>query len=144
MKMVRFGHHLSLDSPLKTLTLVEPAITQLFIYSPLPFSRFIQILFLTCTKIKEFNKQISFNFQKSGYILFLSLYLCLHNFFWLWLLRVLIEYFQNLMLPFAAIKALEVGAAGIIVSNHGARQLDYCPPTISVLEEVPSLHNCSC
>ncbi|KAK8992656.1 hypothetical protein V6N11_048728 [Hibiscus sabdariffa] len=35
-----------------------------------------------------------------------------------------------------AIKALEVGAAGIIVSNHGARQLDYCPATISVLEEV--------
>ncbi|XP_022724453.1 peroxisomal (S)-2-hydroxy-acid oxidase GLO4-like [Durio zibethinus] len=35
-----------------------------------------------------------------------------------------------------AIKALEVGAAGIIVSNHGGRQLDYCPPTISVLEEV--------
>ncbi|MBA0569838.1 hypothetical protein Golob_003539 [Gossypium lobatum] len=33
-------------------------------------------------------------------------------------------------------KALEVGAAGIIVSNHGGRQLDYCPPTISVLEEV--------
>ncbi|KAB2007885.1 hypothetical protein ES319_D10G061700v1 [Gossypium barbadense] len=35
-----------------------------------------------------------------------------------------------------ALKALEVGAAGIIVSNHGGRQLDYCPPTISVLEEV--------
>lgn len=36
----------------------------------------------------------------------------------------------------AAIKALEVGVAGIIVSNHGARQLDYSPATISVLEEV--------
>ncbi|XP_021294307.1 peroxisomal (S)-2-hydroxy-acid oxidase GLO4-like isoform X2 [Herrania umbratica] len=35
-----------------------------------------------------------------------------------------------------AIKALEVGVAGIIVSNHGARQLDYSPATISVLEEV--------
>ncbi|GMI93691.1 hypothetical protein like AT3G14130 [Hibiscus trionum] len=35
-----------------------------------------------------------------------------------------------------AIKAVEVGAAGIIVSNHGARQLDYTPATISVLEEV--------
>jgi len=33
-------------------------------------------------------------------------------------------------------KAVEVGAAGVIVSNHGARQLDYAPPTISVLEEV--------
>lgn len=35
-----------------------------------------------------------------------------------------------------AVKALEVGVAGIIVSNHGARQLDYAPATISVLEEV--------
>ncbi|OMP14182.1 FMN-dependent dehydrogenase [Corchorus olitorius] len=35
-----------------------------------------------------------------------------------------------------AIKALEVGVSGIIVSNHGARQLDYSPATISVLEEV--------
>lgn len=40
------------------------------------------------------------------------------------------------MLPFAAIKAIEAGFAGIIVSNHGARQLDYAPATISVLEEV--------
>ncbi|XP_021293764.1 peroxisomal (S)-2-hydroxy-acid oxidase GLO4-like isoform X2 [Herrania umbratica] len=35
-----------------------------------------------------------------------------------------------------AMKALEVGVDAIIVSNHGARQLDYSPPTISVLEEV--------
>ncbi|KAH1055769.1 hypothetical protein J1N35_033834 [Gossypium stocksii] len=35
-----------------------------------------------------------------------------------------------------AIKAVEVGVDGIVVSNHGARQLDYAPPTISVLEEV--------
>ncbi|KAI3933880.1 hypothetical protein MKX01_028206 [Papaver californicum] len=35
-----------------------------------------------------------------------------------------------------AIKAVEVGAAGVIVSNHGARQLDFVPATISVLEEV--------
>ncbi|KAF7007548.1 hypothetical protein CFC21_022478 [Triticum aestivum] len=33
-------------------------------------------------------------------------------------------------------KAVEAGAAGIIVSNHGARQLDYAPATISALEEV--------
>ena len=31
---------------------------------------------------------------------------------------------------------MENGAAGIIVSNHGARQLDYVPATISALEEV--------
>ncbi|TXG65536.1 hypothetical protein EZV62_006811 [Acer yangbiense] len=35
-----------------------------------------------------------------------------------------------------AIKAVQVGLDGIIVSNHGARQLDYSPATISVLEEV--------
>ncbi|KAF8668741.1 hypothetical protein HU200_051927 [Digitaria exilis] len=33
-------------------------------------------------------------------------------------------------------KAVDAGAAGVIVSNHGARQLDYAPPTIAALEEV--------
>uniref|UniRef100_A0A7I4DUD9 (S)-2-hydroxy-acid oxidase n=1 Tax=Physcomitrium patens TaxID=3218 RepID=A0A7I4DUD9_PHYPA len=32
--------------------------------------------------------------------------------------------------------ALQAGVKGIIVSNHGARQLDHVPATISVLEEV--------
>nr|XP_018679942.1 PREDICTED: peroxisomal (S)-2-hydroxy-acid oxidase GLO2-like [Musa acuminata subsp. malaccensis] len=32
--------------------------------------------------------------------------------------------------------AIQAGAAGITVSNHGARQLDYVPATISALEEV--------
>ncbi|KAH1048189.1 hypothetical protein J1N35_038973 [Gossypium stocksii] len=35
-----------------------------------------------------------------------------------------------------AIKALKVSVDGMIVSNHGGRQLDYSPATISVLEEV--------
>ncbi|KAH7866508.1 hypothetical protein Vadar_021293 [Vaccinium darrowii] len=35
-----------------------------------------------------------------------------------------------------AIKAMEAGVAEIVVSNHGARQLDYSPATITVLEEV--------
>ncbi|XP_041017919.1 peroxisomal (S)-2-hydroxy-acid oxidase GLO4-like isoform X1 [Juglans microcarpa x Juglans regia] len=35
-----------------------------------------------------------------------------------------------------AIKAMEVGVDGIIVSNHGARQLDFTPATSCVLEEV--------
>nr|POF00025.1 peroxisomal (s)-2-hydroxy-acid oxidase glo4 [Quercus suber] len=35
-----------------------------------------------------------------------------------------------------AINAVEVGDAGIVVSNHGARQVDYTPATITVLEEV--------
>ncbi|KQK15131.1 peroxisomal (S)-2-hydroxy-acid oxidase GLO4 isoform X1 [Brachypodium distachyon] len=33
-------------------------------------------------------------------------------------------------------RAVEAGVAGVIVSNHGARQLDYAPATISALEEV--------
>ncbi|MED6181120.1 Lactoylglutathione lyase [Stylosanthes scabra] len=32
--------------------------------------------------------------------------------------------------------AIEYGVSGIIVSNHGARQLDYVPATIMVLEEI--------
>lgn len=36
----------------------------------------------------------------------------------------------------AARIAIECGVAGIIVSNHGGRQLDYLPATISCLEEV--------
>ncbi|KAI4295467.1 hypothetical protein L6164_035512 [Bauhinia variegata] len=32
--------------------------------------------------------------------------------------------------------AIQAGVSGIIVSNHGARQLDYVPATITVLEEV--------
>ncbi|XP_073024320.1 glycolate oxidase 1-like isoform X2 [Primulina eburnea] len=35
-----------------------------------------------------------------------------------------------------AFLAIQAGAAGIIVSNHGARQLDYVPATIMALEEV--------
>ncbi|GAB2293231.1 hydroxyacylglutathione hydrolase glo4 [Dionaea muscipula] len=37
-----------------------------------------------------------------------------------------------------ATKAVEVGVDGILVSNHGARQLDFTPATISALEEVVS------
>ncbi|XP_058079293.1 peroxisomal (S)-2-hydroxyacid oxidase GLO4-like isoform X4 [Magnolia sinica] len=39
-------------------------------------------------------------------------------------------------IDFAARMAVDVGAAGVIVSNHGARQLDYVPASISVLEEI--------
>lgn len=43
----------------------------------------------------------------------------------------------NLFYPKNAARlAIQAGAAGIIVSNHGARQLDYVPATISALEEV--------
>ncbi|XP_033140852.1 peroxisomal (S)-2-hydroxy-acid oxidase GLO4 isoform X1 [Brassica rapa] len=35
-----------------------------------------------------------------------------------------------------ALRAIEAGVDGIVVSNHGARQLDYSPATITVLEEI--------
>lgn len=41
-----------------------------------------------------------------------------------------------LQLSVTAKLALQCGVAGIIVSNHGARQLDYVSATISALEEV--------
>lgn len=47
-------------------------------------------------------------------------------------------HYEKLMICFnnAAQLAVQHGAAGIIVSNHGARQLDYVPATIMALEEV--------
>jgi (S)-2-hydroxy-acid oxidase len=36
----------------------------------------------------------------------------------------------------AAILAVQAGVAGIFVSNHGGRQLNSVPATISVLEEI--------
>lgn len=35
-----------------------------------------------------------------------------------------------------AVKAVDAGMAGIVVSNHGGRQIDYCRSGIEVLEEV--------
>ncbi|XP_064621883.1 2-Hydroxyacid oxidase 1-like [Lineus longissimus] len=43
-----------------------------------------------------------------------------------------------------ALKAVEVGVDGIIVSNHGARQLDGVPATIDALPEVISAVNGRC
>lgn len=48
------------------------------------------------------------------------------------------EIIQCVDVNFAARLAVQSGAAGIIVSNHGARQLDYVPATISALEEACS------
>ena len=48
---------------------------------------------------------------------------------------MLLEHFY-FFAGFAARLSIQAGAAGIIVSNHGARQLDYSPSTIMALEEV--------
>ncbi len=43
---------------------------------------------------------------------------------------------KGIMTVKGARKAKEAGAAGIVVSNHGGRVLDQCPPTAEVLEEI--------
>lgn len=43
---------------------------------------------------------------------------------------------KGIMTRAGALKALEAGADGIVVSNHGGRVLDYCRATIEVLPEI--------
>lgn len=43
---------------------------------------------------------------------------------------------KGILRPDDAVKAAEHGAAGIVVSNHGGRQLDSAPATITVLSEI--------
>lgn len=43
---------------------------------------------------------------------------------------------KGVMTVRGARKALEAGAAAIVVSNHGGRVLDQCPATAEVLEEI--------
>ncbi|EEF33202.1 peroxisomal (S)-2-hydroxyacid oxidase GLO4 [Ricinus communis] len=62
--------------------------------------------------------------------------LCWKDVGWLKSITNLPILIKGVLTPEDAVKAMEVGVAGIIVSNHGARQLDYSPATISALEEV--------
>ena len=43
---------------------------------------------------------------------------------------------KGIMTVKGALKALEAGAAAIVVSNHGGRVLDQCPATAEVLEDI--------
>ena len=43
---------------------------------------------------------------------------------------------KGILRPDDALRAVELGADGIIVSNHGGRQLDTVPPTADVLEAI--------
>jgi 4-hydroxymandelate oxidase len=45
---------------------------------------------------------------------------------------------KGIMTVQGALKALEAGAAGIVVSNHGGRVLDQCPATAEVLADIAS------
>lgn len=46
---------------------------------------------------------------------------------------------KGIMTPVGAIKAIECGAYGIVVSNHGGRVLDGTPATIEVLPEIRAI-----
>lgn len=43
---------------------------------------------------------------------------------------------KGILNPYDALKAIECGVSGIVVSNHGARQLDGVPSTIDMLEPI--------
>jgi 4-hydroxymandelate oxidase len=43
---------------------------------------------------------------------------------------------KGIVRPDDAVRAAEAGAAGVVVSNHGGRQLDTSPATISVLPDI--------
>ena len=43
---------------------------------------------------------------------------------------------KGIMTVKGALKALEAGASGIVVSNHGGRVLDRCPSTAEVLPDI--------
>ena len=49
--------------------------------------------------------------------------------------------FKGIMHPDDAVKAVDTGAAGVVVSNHGGRVLDTAPTTLSVLSDVVAAVN---
>ncbi|XP_052180641.1 peroxisomal (S)-2-hydroxyacid oxidase GLO4 [Diospyros lotus] len=62
--------------------------------------------------------------------------LCWQDIEWLRSITSLPILIKGVLTAEDATKAMQMGVAGIIVSNHGGRQLDYSPATITVLEEV--------
>jgi isopentenyl diphosphate isomerase/L-lactate dehydrogenase-like FMN-dependent dehydrogenase len=46
---------------------------------------------------------------------------------------------KGIMTPVGAVKAIECGAYGIVVSNHGGRVIDQTPATIEVLPDIKSV-----
>lgn len=45
-------------------------------------------------------------------------------------------YVKGVLRPDDAVRAIDLGLDGVVVSNHGGRQLDFCPPTIEVLPAI--------
>ena len=50
-------------------------------------------------------------------------------------------YLQGILSPADAEKAVESGCDGIIVSNHGGRQLDYTPASLDMLPAIAEAVN---
>ena len=48
---------------------------------------------------------------------------------------------KGIVRPDDTLRAIEAGASGVIVSNHGARQLDFAPATLDVLPRVVEAAN---
>jgi 4-hydroxymandelate oxidase len=55
---------------------------------------------------------------------------------WLRSLTSLPVLVKGIVRPDDAVRAAELGAAAVVVSNHGGRQLDASPPTLEVLPEI--------
>ena len=64
--------------------------------------------------------------------------LCWKDLSWLSSITRLPVIIKGIVRPDDAVRAVEHGAAGIVVSNHGGRQLDTSPATIEVLEDIAS------
>ena len=48
---------------------------------------------------------------------------------------------KGILHPADAVKAIDLGAEAIIVSNHGGRQLDHSPPAVAALPEIAKAVN---
>lgn len=55
---------------------------------------------------------------------------------WLRSITSLPVYVKGVLSPADAVAAVDAGVAGIIVSNHGGRQLDYAPAALDVLPAI--------
>jgi isopentenyl diphosphate isomerase/L-lactate dehydrogenase-like FMN-dependent dehydrogenase len=48
---------------------------------------------------------------------------------------------KGILHPADAVKAVELGAEAVMVSNHGGRQLDHSPPALTALPEIAQAVN---
>ncbi|CAI0548485.1 unnamed protein product [Linum tenue] len=122
---------LTVDTP--RLGRREADIKNRFVHEPLP--RWIQTLLTTCVLSTE-PPQTSDSGLASYVAGQVDRTLSWKDVKWLQTITSLPILVKGVLTAEDAKLAVQNGAAGIIVSNHGARQLDYVPATITALEEV--------